>query len=44
MGEKKYLYEILAAMAAMILMALIGAGSASATVLCNEATTSSCNS
>lgn len=44
MGEKKYLYAIFAAMAALILTAFIGAGVASATVLCNEATTSGCKS
>lgn len=44
MRVKKYLYAIFAAIAAMLLMALIGAGAASATVLCNESATTGCTS
>lgn len=44
MGVKKYLYAIFAAMAATILMAFIGVGSASATALCDAAVTTGCTS
>ena len=44
MGVKKSLYAIFAATAAMMLMAVIGVASASATVLCAESTTSECTS
>jgi hypothetical protein len=44
MGVKKYLFAIFAVTAVTILMAFIGVGSASATVLCSESTTSECTS
>lgn len=42
MGVKKYIYAIFAVTA--FLMAFLGAGSASATVLCNESATTGCKS